>query len=90
MFYTVKIYDLNNITNAPMQFQFHASKLKAYFYVIVMTLVLSWTYRQLNIDAAKDTDNYDVLYYEKGTDRKLIGVKLEIDNYVDGDFGFST
>lgn len=55
-----------------------------------MTVVLSWTYRRLNIDAVKDTDSYDVLYYEKGTDRKLIGVKLEIDNYVDGDFGFST
>jgi hypothetical protein len=75
-----------------MQFQFHASKLKAYFYAIVGTVILSWTYRQLKIDAAKakDTGSYDVLFYEKSTNRKLIGVNFEIDEYVDGDVSYST
>lgn len=90
MFYTVKIYDLNNTTNNALQFSFEAGWFKIRWYMAVATFFLSRIYKALDLEVTEEVDGYDLVYYQKSNNKKIIGVIIEEDEYIDGDVNLST
>lgn len=89
MHYRVRIFDLNNKSNSPMEINFTAGWLMARIYAVIGTVVLfKHYYKYLQLGARADEGTYDVILFDKKTGKDIIALYVDEDESLDN-FSYS-
>jgi hypothetical protein len=90
MHYRVRIYDLNNKSNSPIEFNFEANWLMIRVYALIGTCIMYKHYhKHVNLSTKSEIDSYDLVYYDTKTNKDLLGLSID-ENKSPGNFGYST
>ena len=77
MYFRFIFHNLHNPLLEPIEVNFIGGTLKAKYVISILTWKLAWSYHPIKIGVDSVNETYDIVYFDKKTKERLVGLIIE-------------